>query len=945
MRAGLSRKLLLAFCLISALTVVAAVVAWVRFNTVQETIAQLTRESIPEVTLSLALAGRASEMAAAAPLLGRSASQAERLQRFGAIARFLGEIDELLSRLKEISDQSERLARLDEAIAEIARVFTTVDRGAQDFLNAQERLDNASQSVQALAERARRILAPVTADATYRLTSRLEELSSGEVDLLADQEELLRLSTEVVQPLLALQELRVDLNGLVAALAQVASAPRGEVLAPLRPTVVGQRMKMAAALDTLERAREAEGIRPIAEQLMDLGDDSRLFAYRRRVLAASAAVGDALRQSQVVVSTLTREIDDLVAAARETADRSVARTRVLVDETRWLLVGLSVASLLVAILIVWLYVARNIVRRLLAIERSMLAIAGGDLGASIPDAGRDEVGNMGRALVVFRDNARGLRVAREEAEAARDEAEAARSAAERATQAKSEFLANMSHELRTPLNAIIGYSEILLEEAEDQELDDFAPDLERIRTAGKHLLTIINDILDLSKIEAGRMDVHIEPIDLGFLVREVETLIRPAAEKNGNRLELVCPDDIGRMTSDSQKIKQCLLNLGSNAVKFTSNGEVRIAVARAAGPAGPGVRFSIEDTGIGMTEEQMGKLFRAFTQADSSTTKKYGGTGLGLAICKHFATMLGGDITVASTVGTGTTFTMWLPDPAPGEVAPQAAVPAGALSSELAGQVPGGGAGRKILVVDDDPNVHNLLGAMLAKEGFVAIHAYAGEEALEMARTERPALITLDVMMPKVNGWSVLTALKADPAVDQIPVVMVTISDERGLGYSLGAAEFLTKPIDRARLVSVVRRFATNDAPLGVLIVEDDDANRDLMRRAVEAAGLGAAAVENGLRGLDWLRRNPAPDLILLDLMMPEMDGFTFIEALRSEPAWRDIPVVVVTAKTLTAQEHEYLSQRTRQVVAKGDQAIADLADVIRTTLPTGSTPGGTDRG
>src|SRR5690606_32203867 len=238
----------------------------------------------------------------------------------------------------------------------------------------------------------------------------------------------------------------------------------------------------------------------------------------------------------------------------------------------------------------------------------------------------DEIGNMARALTVFRDNARDIRTAREEAETARDEAEAARSAAERATQAKSEFLANMSHELRTPLNAIIGYSEILLEESEDQGLDDFSPDLERIRTAGKHLLTVINDILDLSKIEAGRMDVYIEEIDLGFVVREVETLIRPQAEKNGNKLELACPPDIGRMTSDSQKIKQCLLNLGSNAAKFTSNGTVRLTVARAVQDGRAGVRSAIQDTGIGMTEEQMGKLFRAFTQADSSTTKKYGGT-------------------------------------------------------------------------------------------------------------------------------------------------------------------------------------------------------------------------------------------------------------------------------------------------------------------------------
>ncbi|MCC7275923.1 MAG: response regulator, partial [Alphaproteobacteria bacterium] len=790
----MSRKLLLAFWLISALTVVATVVAWLRFNTVQDTIGRLTAQSIPEVTLSLALAGRASEMAAAAPLLARSASQAERLQRFGAIARQLAQIDELLMRLKAVSRQSDRIATLEAEAAEIARVLATVDRGAQDQLMAQERLDAAVRSVSELAEQARRILAPMSADATYRVTSKLEEIGSGGVAAAAEQEELMRIAREELQPLLVLLELRADLSGMVAALAQVASAPRNDTMAPLRPMVVGQRMKMAAAIDALDRAGQEGGLRRPVEGVMELGGDDRMFAYRRQVLAAAAAVGDALRQSQAVVGALTREIEALVEEARSTADGSVAATETLVQETRWLLAGLSVASLIVGLLIVWLYVARNLVRRLLAIERSMLAIAGGDLEARIPAGGNDEIGNMARALVVFRDNARGIRAARVEAEAARDEAETARAAAERATQTKSEFLANMSHELRTPLNAIIGYSEILLEEAEDQGLDDFAPDLERIRTAGKHLLTIINDILDLSKIEAGRMDVHIEDVDLPFLVKEVETLIRPLAEKNGNVLELVLADDVARMRSDGQKIKQCLLNLGSNAAKFTSDGRIRLVMERTVEHGVGGVRFAVEDTGIGMTEEQMGKLFRAFTQADSSTTKKYGGTGLGLAICRHFATMLGGDITVHSTVGVGTTFSMWLPDPAPGALAPLPPPPP--VVRQVA-HAAGAAHGQKILVVDDDPNVHNLLGAILAKEGFTAIHAYEGDEALEMARTERPALITLDVMMPKVNGWSVLTALKADADIGQIPVVMVTISDERGLGYSLGAAEFVTKPIDR----------------------------------------------------------------------------------------------------------------------------------------------------
>jgi signal transduction histidine kinase len=324
---------------------------------------------------------------------------------------------------------------------------------------------------------------------------------------------------------------------------------------------------------------------------------------------------------------------------------------------------------------------------------------------------------------------------------------AARDAADDANRTKSGFLANMSHELRTPLNAIIGYSEILQEDAADR--DDKAPieDLQKIESAGRHLLGLINNILDLSKIEAGKMDVFIESFDIQALVKEALSIVKPLADKSGNVIEVICPADIGGLRSDQTKVKQCLLNLLSNANKFTSKGTLTLTVAREGGSR---VCFRVSDTGIGMTQEQLGRLFEAFSQADASTTKRFGGTGLGLAITKHFCTMLGGDVTVESTPGTGSTFTIRLPDQDAAPVAVESPTPVAVASDGRA----------TVLVVDDDPSVRGLLVKTLEKEGYRVISAGNGVEALALAREHRPQAITLDVLMPQMDGWGALKELK-----------------------------------------------------------------------------------------------------------------------------------------------------------------------------------------
>jgi signal transduction histidine kinase/DNA-binding response OmpR family regulator len=556
-----------------------------------------------------------------------------------------------------------------------------------------------------------------------------------------------------------------------------------------------------------------------------------------------------------------------------------------------------------------------------------------------------------------------------------------------ASQHKSAFLSNMSHELRTPLNAILGYSEMLQEEAEDLGQEDFIPDLQKIQAAGKHLLGLINNILDLSKIEAGKMDLYLEPFSVGQVVSDVTAIVKPLVEKNGNTLRVDCPDDVGDMTADLTKVRQALFNLLSNASKFTENGTISLVVRRGplaaagtngASPNGAGmdghggdsadwISLAVSDTGIGMTPEQVGKLFRAFTQADASTTRKYGGTGLGLAISRQFCQLMGGDVTVESEYGAGTTFTIVLPaevverreeptPPAPlplreGGV-PGTAEPAPSAVDGIAGapaQPPpappfprregvlgGVGPSPTVLVIDDDPVVRELMVRFLGGAGFEVITAEDGEEGLRLAQERRPDAITLDVLMPEMGGWAVLAALKADAVLAHVPVIMLTMLDDENLGYTLGAADFVTKPVGRERLVAVLQQHLTDGRPGTALVVDDDPDARDLLRRALEHEGWTVDEAENGRTGLAHVAARP-PAVILLDLMMPEMNGFEFLARLREQPAWRVIPVVVVTASDLTPEERQRLNRGVQSVLEKGaytrDDLLAEIRDVVAASV------------
>ena len=525
---------------------------------------------------------------------------------------------------------------------------------------------------------------------------------------------------------------------------------------------------------------------------------------------------------------------------------------------------------------------------------------------------------------------------------AEEDLDKARLVAEEASRAKSLFLANMSHELRTPLNAILGYSEMLGEEAAELELEDFVPDLERINSAGKHLLALINDILDLSKIEAGKMDLFLESFDVGAMIQDVASTLQRTVEKNGNSLTIEY-SNLGEMHSDATKVRQCLLNLMSNAAKFTQDGQIRLEAHRErmesldeTTPTREWMVFEISDTGIGMSTDQVVKLFQSFTQADASTTRKFGGTGLGLALTRRFAQMMGGDVSVQSEEGQGSTFTIKIPvhvNEAAGEETPpsEETTARQEVPSSSTEATPDEAllAGRCVLVIDDDVTQRELMQRFLEREGFPSQTAANGEEGLRLARQLKPVAITLDVMMTGIDGWSVLAELKADDELSDIPVIMLTMVDDKNRGYALGAADYMTKPVDRARLSHILEKYVCCSPPCPVLLVEDDEVTRHMMRQMLEREGWTVDEASNGREALERLEHN-RPELILLDLMMPEMDGFEFATQMHVHPEWRSIPVIVLTAKELTEEDRLRLNGYVQKVLQKTGQSREELLRQVR---------------
>jgi signal transduction histidine kinase/DNA-binding response OmpR family regulator len=498
--------------------------------------------------------------------------------------------------------------------------------------------------------------------------------------------------------------------------------------------------------------------------------------------------------------------------------------------------------------------------------------------------------------------------------------------AEEASKAKSSFLAKMSHELRTPLNAIIGYSEILREDAVDDGATRTADDLDKVLNAARHLLGLINDVLDISKIEAGKMELYLEDFEIMKILNVVIATAQPLVAKKGNALALDCPANIGTMHADATKVRQMLLNLLSNASKFTEKGTITLRVRRL--PDDETIELAVIDTGIGMTPEQLSRLFQAFSQADASTASRYGGTGLGLAISKQFAQMVNGDITVTSAAGAGSTFTIQLP----ASVAAKKLKIVNQGSPRLTRSPFPNEKRPKILVIDDDKDIRAVITDVLDQSGYEVFAAASGQQGLDLASQILPHLIILDLMMPGMDGWTVLTKLQHKPALADTPIIILSGASGLEMAMSLGAAAVLFKPVDARQLTAEIAAQIAPLPPSYILLVEDDNDSRILITRLLDSEGWNSRAVINGNAALRILKQG-SPALIILDLKMAGMNGFELLEVIGKNPVWSKIPVVIVTSMDLTKEMRDYLTPRTVAILAKGHFSREEILSYIRPAL------------
>ena len=500
------------------------------------------------------------------------------------------------------------------------------------------------------------------------------------------------------------------------------------------------------------------------------------------------------------------------------------------------------------------------------------------------------------------------------------EMETARDEARDASDQKTKFFANMSHELRTPLNAILGYGEMLYEDCEDLGYDDLLPDLKKITSSGTHLLSLINNILDLSKIEAGKMELFVTSFEIENMVQTIKDVSEPLAAKNDNGFVINLDGAMGSMSQDETKLRQCLTNFLSNGFKFTKNGTVTLDVkARMEGDV-EFVDFAVIDTGAGMSPEGVAKVFEEYTQAERSTSANYGGTGLGLPISKKFAEMMGGDVIVTSEEGVGSVFTMSVPRECPEYNDDE--VDSNVINLDDQDNL--------VVLVDDDVAMHDLIKRTISKLNLTLLGATNSEKGMELIREVKPKLILLDVLMPGRDGWSLLKECKTDQELKDIPVIMISQLNQSNLASSLGANDYLTKPIDRSHFINTLKRIMGTDTQnQRVLVIDDDKDVRELLSRLLKDAGYRPIDARDGKEGLERTKDEPA--LIILDLEMPRMDGFEFLDNyIKNVPEEKRAPVLVFSGKDLTDVQEDLLKERVVGLVKKDDVSMDKLSQMIQ---------------
>ena len=512
------------------------------------------------------------------------------------------------------------------------------------------------------------------------------------------------------------------------------------------------------------------------------------------------------------------------------------------------------------------------------------------------------------------------------------ELQQAKSRAEEAVMTKARFLANMSHELRTPLNAIIGYSEMMYEKAEEIDDRESISDLDKIHSSGEHLLSLVNNILDLSKIEAGKMVLVQDLVNIRETIDAVTATFTPMLAVKGNRLILHIDDDVDTMITDAMRLRQCLFNLLSNAVKFTDNGVITLRVRKSTNKTNSWLIIEVRDTGIGISKENITRIFEAFDRAAMEYSETYGGTGLGLAIVNEIVHMMGGQISVISEPGHGSTFTLQLPYE---EIILNTTPPdQPLLINEIKSMIDANGSKPLVLVIDDDPESLGILDWYLKKGGYQVITAENGDFGIRLARELHPVAIILDVLMPKRDGWDVLTELKSDPIMAHIPVIMCTVVDNATKGMALGASDYIVKPINRSLLLKTLKKYCTSET-CRILVVDDDDATREMLDRVLTTSGWNVSTATNGSEAITALESQGTdlPDIILLDLMMPELDGYKVVEIVNKTNIWSNIPILIMTAKELTDADYDRLNGSVAGLLEKGAYSVDELLVQLNSLL------------
>jgi signal transduction histidine kinase/CheY-like chemotaxis protein len=1094
-------RLLLAFLGISGLAVIGAVVAIFSFREIGDVLDRITARRVPAALALQEVSRQAERIVSAAPALLAAATPADHAESSRKIAAEMQELGALLESLENRGADNVALGSMRSAVSRLQINLEALDKLVADRMVVSELKRGHLRNALITHSESQSLLTPwlQIVDGEIAQARRIvDDARLGAAERAAAGSRLAA-STTSYQSLQRLQFLITSITDRLQQIAATDDVGSVSVQVFRLQQSLREALEVTAGLDSRlqplltaklgEFRAQFEGISSIPElRLQELA----IVAQATRHLAENAALSRDLTQAADRLGSIAKRD---IAQANEDAQSAQKFSATV-------LIAAVALSLLSSVLIVWLYVGRNIVSRLTALSRSMLAIAEGNLAAKVPTGGSDEIAEMGRVVEVLRKNTferdellieRAQAAGRLEKQVEERTAELAQSVKElralgevsqavnstidlqtvlatiiakavqlsgteagtiyvfdeasqefqmRATygmdkdliaavkdrhirlgemmvsqaalqrrpmqladaqqdtsslvldviqragfravltvpllgadrivgalvvrrkepgefpqsaihlletfgaqsvlaiqnarlfqeieeksrelelasEHKSQFLASMSHELRTPLNAIIGLTEMMVANTARFGTDRALEPLNRVHRAGSHLLGLINQVLDLSKIEAGKLELNPESVNLAPLIDEVVGTARQLAEQNKNRLVVEADGKLGAVTVDPMRLRQILLNLLSNACKFTKDGEVALRVRKVA-DGRSWIEFAVSDTGIGMTPEQQAKLFEEFTQADSSTARRFGGTGLGLAITRKLARMMGGDVTVTSEPGKGSVFTIRLPG--------STDVPARTFAE--GGHRPHADC---VLIIDDDATARELLADQLEAEGFSVVTASGGLEGLKLAKQLRPSVITLDVIMPDLDGWSVLAALRQDSELAHIPVIMVTILDQQRRAVALGAAGYLTKPMDREQLHRLVDRFRAPTQPTRVLLVEDDAFQRERMRSWLESQQWIVQEAANGREALDRLQQGK-PDLILLDLMMPEMDGFQVIATLRREAPWRDIPVIVITALDLDAKARERLNCGVQSVLVKETFRAGDLVERIRRLVVT----------